>query len=438
MDTGSGSRDRIAMEQRVRRKRPRRPKNLGLKARAQMLNSSLASAAREAYGEMFGYGDNHARAFTLELKVIVEPASLWRVRAEPPLDEQIREAVRDMAIRAEVFRTGRVYCYHCESAECPHSVPPRPSSVFGGYSATGFPRWPELAQVMLDLRHPNVDLLYRANGQDLVAAYVDAEALKCHQLDVFGRSSKTYDILGQVVFGFLQMKPRDENLPEPERVGFTVQAVETRRLDGSPRLELNVLGRLWDGTQAIDAFGGPYHLRILNVIMDARRRIRQMGPTNKRIAKPLSARLKPDIPVRTAHILREMSRSLERIGRQTGRRTVHAEERRDANRPTSKAWEDAASAPLDHILWDVHRHTVVVVGPRNRVHIFSPEGRHVTSLLLEGEAIRSRLRRRRWRPMSSDPLEQFSAAVGRSDEEPARSGNGPSTSQRASEDGGCE
>jgi hypothetical protein len=368
---------------------------------------------------MFGYGDNHARPFTLELKVVVEPGRPWKLMAEPPLEEQIRDAVRDMATQAEVLRAGRIYCYHCDSAECPHSVPPRPSSVFGGYSATGLPRWPELAQVMLDLKHPKVDLLYQTSGQDVAAAFMEADLLKCRQLNVFGRLSKTYDILGQVVFGFLYLKPRDEHFPEPQRVAFTLQAVETRRLDGSPRLELNVLGRLWDGTSAIDAMRGPYQMRILQLITDARRRIQQMNPRGKR-GKSTSARLKADIPARAMHILREMARSLERIGRQTGRRTAHAEERRDGNRPTSKAWEDAASASMDHILWDVHRHTVVVLGSRNRVHVFSPEGRHVTSLLLEGEAIRSRLRRERWRPLLGETLEQFSAAVGRRDDKTPR------------------
>ncbi len=123
--------------------------------------------------------------------------------------------------------------------------------------------------------------------------------------------------------------------------------------------------------------------------------------------------------MRVTRILKELARILERIVRKTERRTAHAEERRVSNRPTSKAWEDSATASDENILWDNHRHTVVVVGPRNRVHVFSPEGRHVTSLMMEGEAIKSRLRRRRWRPLTGDPLERISASVGRNSEGPA-------------------
>lgn len=403
---------------RHRRERARRRKGIGLVERAQKIERTLASAAWEAYGEMFGYRDNHARSFTLDLRVVIEPGQPWRLGAEPSVEEQIRNAVRDMATQADVFCSGRVYCHRCESTDCPHSAPPRPSSVFGGYTVTGLPLWPELTQVLLDLKHPKVDLLYQSPGRDLVAAYLEAEVLKGHQLNEFGRQSKTYDVLGQVVFGFLRLTPPGEEAQMPERVAFTVQAVESRNLDGSPRLELNILGRFWDGAPFVDALISPYHLRILRIIANARQRIQNMAPKTETHVKRSPARLRSDVPMRVAKILKEMARAFERIGRKTERRTAHAEQRRVDNRPTSKALEDSASAHDDNILWDNHRHTVVVVGQRNRVHVFSPEGRHVTSLMLEGEAIRNRLRRRRWRQLTGDPLERFSAAVGRNIDKP--------------------
>jgi hypothetical protein len=265
----------------------------------------------------------------------------------------------------------------------------------------------------LDLKNPKVDSLYDSEAGGLIAAFMDAKHLKSEQLNVFGKLSKTYNVLGQVVFGFLDLVSPGEGIAMSEHVAFSVQAVETRRVDGSRRLELNVLGRLWDGTAAVDALRTPYQLRVLKVISTARRKLQNLETKSNRARGHASNNTRLDARARPTYILREMARSLERIGRQTGRRTAHAEERRVDNRPTSKAWEDAATTNQDNILWDVQRHTVVVVGPRHRVHVFSPEGRHVTTLLLDAEAVRSRMRRKRWKPLGGEMLDQFSAAVGR-------------------------
>lgn len=380
----------------------------GIESAARRIEQALVSAAREAYAQMFGLGGGHRRPFPLELKMVMEPGDPWRVAAEPPLMEQIQNAVLDMGTQVEAFRFGRVFCYRCESSECPHTYPPRPTAVFGGYSSTGTPRWSELAHVLLDLRHPDVDLLYEPMQQRLVAAFMDGASLKGRQLNVFGRFSKAYDILGQAVFGFVNLATPGSTGREPERVAFTLQAVESRRTDGSPRLELNVIGRLWDGSPAMDALAGPFQLRIQNMISEARRRIQHLTPR-----RGPGAALRPDTASRAEKILLEVVRRLGQLSRQKERRTTHAEQRGFDRRPTSKAWEDAEAAPSDRILWDERQKTLVVLGPRNRVHIFTPAGRHVTSLLLNAEAIQGRIRCGRWQRPSADWLGRFSRAVGR-------------------------
>jgi hypothetical protein len=305
--------------------------------------------------------------------------------------------------------------------------------VFGGYGTTGLPLWPELAQALLDLKHPKVDLLYNSNPPGLVAAYMDGDDLRGRQLDVFGRQSKTYDILGQVVVGFFALNPLEQRAAGSDRVALTLQAVRTRRLDGTDRIDLNVVGRMWDGTGALEAFNGAYQLRILRLITDVRRRLRQVLPGGPGSQSGHDRRGNIEMSSEVAQIMRGMVRSLERVGRQTGRRTVHAEERRESNRPTTKAWDDAFSAPLDHIFWDVYRHTVVVVGPRSRCHVFTPEGRHVTSFLLDGEAVNSRLKRKRWRLLVREYLEQFSAAMGRPDGMSGTSSSGTPVTDAAKE-----
>ncbi len=411
-DSGTPKTGSTKKKRRPRRARRRPAGKARLQSHVEGVEASLTSAIREAYADMVGAHPDRARPFGMDLRVSIEPGEPWRLQAGPSIEEQIRAAVREMATKAEAFRGGSVYCYRCDSPDCPHSHPPRPTNVFGGYSSTGLPVWPEFSQILLERRHPRVDLLYEPSQTDLVAMYIDPEMLKQRQLNVFGRQSKTYDILGQVVFGFLKMRIPGENRSEPERVACTLQAVESRRLDGSPRLELNVLARLSDGSPALDAIKGPYQTRVSDVISSARHRISSLRPPSKGHAEKHGASSLPDTASLVADILQGLARKLEKVGRQRGRRTAHAEGHRIKNRPTSKAWEDAFGAAEESVLWDKHERTFVVLGPRNRVHVFSRQGRHVTSLVLASEAVRSRKRRKRWLPLTDDQREQFGSAIG--------------------------
>jgi hypothetical protein len=303
--------------------------------------------------------------------------------------------------------------------------------VFGGYSSTGLPIWPEFTQILLERKHPQVDLLYRGAQTHLVAMYLEPEMLKQRQLNIFGRQSKTYDILGQVVFGFLRLRVPGAARSEPEPVACTLQAVESRRLDGSPRVALNVLARLSDGSPALDAIQGPYQTRIADVIASARHRIGTLRPPLRDRNPKGDATALPDTASLVADILQGLARKIEKVGRQGGRRTAHAEGHPRKDRPTSKAWQDALSASEEAILWDKQENTYVVLGPRNRVHVFSQEGRHVTSLVLARDAVRTRRQRRRWLPLTREQRDRFgSAAAGLLVSEASPSGGSHALSRR--------
>src|SRR5690606_23451145 len=49
------------------------------------------------------------------------------------------------------------------------------------------------------------------------------------------------------------------------------------------------------------------------------------------------------------------------------------------------------------LLWDDKEGTVVVLGTHGRVHVFTPDARHVTSLNLNRGAVQARLNSHRWR-----------------------------------------
>jgi hypothetical protein len=393
-----------------RRRRTRRPPGAAPgkpAAPGGTLGGLVAAAAHDAFRDARGHATPPS-PFPVTLSLTLVPGAPWRAEAAPPLEEQVRRAVLEAAAAQGAFQQGRLWCYRCESAACGHALPPAPDRVFGGYGATGIPRWPTLAELLLERRHPGVGALYDARGRDIAAAFVPAEELNDRQLSVFGRGSKTYAILGQAVVGLLPLRAAGAAGREPERTAFTLQAVESRSASGGARIGLNVIGRLGDGSQAVEALEGPLAERVLNVFTVARRRLRHLVPAGGKQRTVAGA----ETAERAAAVLRDAVRALERLGRQGTRRTRHAEERGLERRPTGNAREDALAAPPEALLRDGRRGTVVVLGPNHRVHVFSPEGRHITSLLLDGEAARRRQRRERWEPLDPGARAAFRAALG--------------------------
>lgn len=376
---------------------------------APSLEEAVAATAHEALAALRGAAAPTA-PLRLELALTLHPGERWRAEAEPSLAEQVRRAVREAAARREALRPGRVWCYRCESTGCEHARPPAPDRVFGGYGATGLPQWPSLAEVLLARRHPQVGTLFGAAGGGLAAAFVPGADLCGRQLEVFGRGSKTYAVLCQAVFGLLALRVPGRDGAEADRVAFTLQAVETRTARGAPRLDLNVIALLSDGSPAVEALEGPAGLRVLNTVSVARRLLRHAAHAPDGHRRPDRA---PDLEARAAAVLRGAVRALERLGRQCARRTRHAETRGHERRPVASAREDALAAPAEAILRDERRGTVVVLGPHHRVHVFSPEGRHITSLVLEAAAVRRRRRLERWEPLEAGALRDFREGLAR-------------------------
>ncbi len=367
---------------------------------------TLVDTVKELYRESSGGHEKAEREILIRIHAVIRPDSDWKIEASPSVGRQVENAVREATAKEKVFRPGHVYCYRCDSSHCEHSGPPAPERVFGGYSQTGVPQWPELAQILIEQRHAGVEGIYRQTGRSLAAAFIDAESLKHRQLGIFGKGSKTYDILGQVVFGFLRFPPPKGEAREGDRTAFTLQAVEVRDRSGRPRVVLNVIGKLSDGSEAMEALMGPHHLRVLDVIVTARRLTGKLRP-----ALVVGARTaygdERKLVASASSILRKTTRSLDRLGRQSQRRTLHAEKRRVEKRPTSKALEDAAGAQDESLYQDDREGTIIVLGSRSRTHVFSPEGRHITSLNLKKEEVESRKRRQRWRPLDAEGRRLF-------------------------------
>jgi hypothetical protein len=348
------------------------------------------------------------------------------------------------------FEEGRVFCYNCESTACGHAAPPSHLSVFQGYTPTGLPLWNEFISVLHERRDERIDDLVD-DSAEVVALWQKSIELKSEQLRVFGRTSALYDILGQVVAGYLPL-PRGFGAPARNgrpgsarrangrgRMAVTVQIVRCLTRN-RPRLRLNVIGRVDAESAAassdvLQGCGDLVDLLKLEPERDleglfrrARRKLEEIElklRSDRDGGEPASARSSPataapgrrgrprkrfnrgDCLEAVTPLLTRLARGIESIYRRRRRRTRHASDRREARPAVGLALKDLENAHPDRVLFDELEHTFIAVGPKWRVHVFGRDGRHVTSLVLSKEGFQKRIATRRWRYTTRDEMDSI-------------------------------
>lgn len=376
--------------------------------REQAAADVLRTFVRDQHVYRFGAVPPRAEEVDIHLHLKVRPREDWALRFEPSLGDQLASQLEDAQAGWDVYRKGRIYCFRCESSECDHAVPDSPLAVFRGYAPNGVPEWSELAQVLIAARDSRVDRLYDFRGGPVALVQLGSE-LKDKQLSSFGKSSKTYAVLGQVVAGYFPLQPREEN---PDKMAVTIQAVEVRGSHGALCLKLNALARKVPGEDEIgDLLGNGWQPGLHRAMEVASRQLSELEQRAVAARKGGDAEGARAQLRRIPSVLRGLAESIERAGRQQGRRTMHVETRRKEQRPVHKALEDARAVACDMIYFDEKAHTVVVCGPQGRAHAFAPDGRHVTSFVLRPGAVDFRLRTRRWRSVTTDEAVRFKEQI---------------------------
>lgn len=364
---------------------PLSPRWDSLRARAERAEDVLRAVARAV--QRSAGSDARGGGESLSLRL-----SMTEPRGESLFDQMARD-LRDRAADAEAFSAGHVYCYWCRSAACEHGTPARASSVFAGYASTGQPTWQDLVQPLIDAGDPRVDRLF-ARPRQPVALVQTGRDLKRELLHSFGRASKTYDILGQVVAGQFHVhdSPAD---PGDRDFAVTFQVIESRGPNGEIRLNLNLLARPPAGAHP------RANPNVDGACRYAESRLRRMERALKQSANGEARnRILAQVPA----VLRKLAGALDRSTRQNLRRTHHRNERGKTRAQAHKAMDDLQAARDDQILHDERRSTMIVLGARHRVHAFSADARHVTTFTMLPESVARRLRTRRWRPATPDEI----------------------------------
>lgn len=297
----------------------------------------------------------------------------------------------------DAVAANRAYCLRCEGFVCDHAAPPSRSSIMIEYEPTGRPSWCEISTWLLS----RGDARAASDGTSgIIVTIIDGDIVNKNRIEAFGGADPTVAVLVQIVAGPFRMPGGDDG-------ALTLQLLRVRR-GSRERLVFHPVG---------DA-------RLLGVAGAA------LDPDLSRILANAhtAARTHPAAPARRGGETRHADRILQfargaaaRIARDLqhhfsvrGRRTLHARERATGGaRPTANAFPEARSAQDEMIWMDVKTHTFVLLGKNGRVHFFSEDGRHVTSVRFGGAEIESRVEKQRWRRAAPSEIKLFREAIRR-------------------------
>lgn len=329
------------------------------------------------------------------------------------LVDDLRSKLHDRLSAQLSFRLGRVYCFQCKSASCTHTAPADLTDTFAGYSATGKPSWVSFPNLCIQRSDPRVDQIY-AEQPTAIAIAQTAEELTGELLPGFGHKSVVYNVLGQVAVGLIPARWWPHRR-EDARVAVTLQFVEVHAERNRKRLRLNIFGVSPDDIAEAGDLGARAPTERFRRLVN--QTDKQLSALSRRaiLSERRGKTVDPEWEV--ASWLGPLASDLEKVFGRHAKRTQHAQDRHvSGNRPTSSALRDAREAPDERLLYDEDRSTVVVLGPKGRAHLFSLEGKHVTSLQLRPGEL-ERKTRKRWGPISGEMIRQWRSSVGASGSE---------------------
>jgi hypothetical protein len=312
--------------------------------------------------------------------------------------EAIQEALQALLDHSAIHQPGRVYCLRCGTAECAHALPSEGRQVFTGYGPTGLPRYRDFGQWLLERHDPRVDLLYR-EPQQLVALTSPGEELTGNVLPMFSErpSGSGYQLHGQVAVGWY--RDRDAGgVPRAFAVSF--QILSSRPRGGRRRFGLNVLGTGPAGEPLENLFDRVGEIPWADPVRWAQTALDGIEQAFNRRLAPVEV-----LERRLEGVLSGLARRLEKGFRGKERRTRHAERRHaEGDRPTRMALADLARAARENLLYDTRSEALVVVGDRGRAHLFSLEGKLVTSVRYNPASIEKRRQNGLWRPAAEEEV----------------------------------
>jgi hypothetical protein len=371
----------------------------------ELADAARRELARHPQGHLVGGSKGELE---LTVSVPVGPPAPLPDDAVERVERELAEEVDALLRHRAAFRPGRIFCLRCGSADCDHAAPPDARHVFAGYGPSGLPRFLDFGQWLLERRHPEIDRLF-ATPPTLLTDVASGRELTAELLPAFRDAGDRVRIHGQVTAGWFRV-PRAAGPLGLLALSFQVLSAPDRRRRhrGRRRLALNVLGAGPDGEPLEEVYP-----RIERRPWSSSVRWGQSVLDSIELSQGRKSATPELLSRRIEGVLTSIARRLEQGRRARDRRTDHAEKRHEeGRRPTRMAVRDLARAGVEGFLVDERSGTVVVLGERGRTHVWTPEGRLVTSIRYSQESIERKKRQEIWRPAGAEEIAELRRRVG--------------------------
>lgn len=339
-----------------------------------------------------GYLAGGHEVLELPLRLALARDSARLTAAATELSGELTRGLDGLLGHRAVLRPGRVFCLRCGTAECDHAELPSPRATFTGYGPSGLPRFQDFGQWLLAGRDPRLDALFAPSGPTVAVIATPAEL---HQdlLPAYRDNAAGFVLHGQVTAGWFRLPDAAGVL---QSLAVTFQIISSRAPRGRRRYGLGVLA-LAPGGESLERLADRVgELPWSSSARWAQSVVATFSPAGKTGEVPAS---------RIEGVLGAIARRLEKGHRARDRRTHHAEERHQTgDRPTRMAYADLARARDEALFFDVRKKTFVVLGERGRAHVFSPQGKLVTSVRYPAGTTEKRRERGLWRLAAADEI----------------------------------
>ncbi len=301
-------------------------------------------------------------------------------------------------------RSGHAPCYWCNAAICEHSMPPDHHSVLTGWSPTGVPIWKNLTSILIEDKDEQIDYLYGETPGPVII-WRSEDNLLGDILPEYLNDSLFAHPVGALLSGGFPLPMPDS---DPDLLAITALILESRAGRNVPRYSLNLISNVPAPHHLATLVGTGTSSILYNWISslraslnDLQQQLSGLSQTGKRSSLQASREL-------VVELLIESRSHLKTLRRRSERRTQHAQERSyNPDRPTSAAISDLLACDIEDLFHDRKESTVVIRGRQGRIHIFTVNGRHITSAIYSNEAILSRIARGRWSPMDRNSGRAF-------------------------------
>ncbi len=339
-------------------------------------------------------GGEESKAVDLRLHLPLEGGNLEALSRM--LTEEWRALLEKDVLEQGLLVPGRAWCFSSESFDHPSSRPEDPRQVLVGYGLEGRPRYADLVTLAIERKHESVEELLA--GKEGVVHFIERGEDICEGVKpAFDPDAVPYRLVAQAMVGLFA------SAEEGKRVALTIQVLERKGEDGVPRL-------LVQPVCAIDLSDLP-DPAIPRIVRGLQQKLALVA---KQVAGRREAGEEADPAEPVMVELRAFARRLSHDARNRERKTGHARKREEEGaRPTQLAFPEAKSARDHHLLIDPGEGTVVVIGKKGRIHVFSPDARHVTTVVMTPKSVRDRVRQGRWRPAEPEERGAFRAALER-------------------------